>query len=92
MPSVVVSLPAPLRNAAGGLGELAAEGETVAAVLASLRAAHPAVGRLFLEEGGEPRRGVSLLLNGEDVRALAGTGTRLAPGDRLAVVLFLSGG
>jgi molybdopterin converting factor small subunit len=92
MPSILVKLPAPLHRAAGGVGELAAEGETVALALASLRDGHPAVARLFLEECNEPRRGVSLFLNGSDLRSFGGLGTPLKPGDRLAVVLLVSGG
>lgn len=92
MPSVVVALPAPLHRAAGGLGELTAEGDTVAAALASLRIGHPVVARLFLRESGEARRGVSLFLNGSDLRALGGLDTPLKEGDRLAVVLLISGG
>ena len=92
MPTILVTLPAPLYRAAGGVGELAAEGETVALALASLRGGHPAVARLFLEEGNEPRRGVSLFLNGSDLRTLDGLGTPLKPGDRLAVVLLMAGG
>lgn len=92
MPTILVTLPTPLQLAAGGVGELVAEGETVAVALASVRAGHPAVARLFLNESNEPRRGVSLFLNGSDLRSLAGLGTPLKPADRLAVVLLVSGG
>lgn len=90
--SVVVSLPAPLHRAAGGQGEVLVEGDTVAAALASLRERHPVAARLFLGGAGEPRRGVSLLLNGIDVRSLARLQTPLQPGDRLEVVLLIAGG
>ena len=92
MPTILVTLPAPFHRAAGGVGELAAEGDTVALALTSLRAGHPAVARLFLDEDDAPRRGVSLFLNGSDLRALGGLGTPLQPGDRLAVVLLMAGG
>lgn len=92
MPTILVTLPAPLLRAAGGIGELAAEGETVALALASLRGSHPAVVRLFLGENDEPRRGVSLFLNGRDLRTLGGLGTPLQPEDRLAIVLLMAGG
>ncbi len=92
MPSILVTLPAPLHRAAGGVGELVAEGETLALALAALRASRPAVTRLFLEEGNAPRRGVSLFLNGRDVRTLEGLDTPLQPGDRLSVVLLMAGG
>ena len=92
MASLLVLLPAPLHRAAGGVGELEAEGETVGAALASLLERHPVVARLFLAEGGVPRRGVGLFLNGHDVRALRQLETPVAPGDRLAVVLLMAGG
>lgn len=92
MPSILVTLPAPLHRAAGGLGELTADGDTVAAALASLRDGHPTVTRLFLKESGEPRRGVGLFLNGSDIRTLQRLDTPLKAGDRLAVVILMSGG
>lgn len=92
MPTVLLTLPTPLHRAAGGVGELAVEGETVALALASLRAGHPALARLFLKEGNEPRRGVSLFLNGRGLRSLDELGTPLKQGDRLAVVLLMAGG
>ncbi len=92
MPTILVTLPAPFHRAAGGVGEVAAEGDTVALALASLRAGHPALARLFLRENDEPRRGVSLFLNGSDLRALGGLGTPLHPEDRLTVVLLMAGG
>lgn len=92
MARVLVVLPAPLHRAASGFGELAAEGETVGAALADLRAAHPVVARLFLAQAGTPRRGVSLFLNGSDVRALRQLDTPLEEGDRLSVVLLMAGG
>lgn len=90
--SVAVSLPAPLHRAAGGSAEVAVEGETVAAALASLRELHPAVARLVLDEANRPRRGVSLFRDGIDLRNLHGLGTRLEAGDRIAVVLLMAGG
>lgn len=92
MASVVVSLPAPLHRAAGGQGEVLVEGDTVATTLASLRERYPAAARLFLGGTGEPRRGVSLFLNGTDVRSLGRLETPVQPGDRLEVVLMLAGG
>lgn len=92
MPSVAISLPAPLHRAAGGSGEVAVEGGTLAAALASLRERHPAVARLVLDEANRPRRGVSLVRDGVDLRTLDGPGTRLEAGDRITVVLLMAGG
>jgi sulfur-carrier protein len=92
VPSIVVTIPTPLHRAAGGRGELVAEGETVADALAALRRDHPAVARLFLKETCEPRGAVRLALNGSDVKVLQGLATPLNEGDRLAVVLLVAGG
>jgi molybdopterin converting factor small subunit len=92
MPTILVTLPTPLHRAAGGVGELAVEGETVALALASLRQGHPALARLFLSESNEPRRGVSLFLNGCDLRSLGHLDTPVKPADRLDVVLLMAGG
>jgi molybdopterin converting factor small subunit len=92
MPAIHVTLPAPLHRAAGGAGDLAAEGDTVGAALACFRRGYPRAARLFLKEGDEPRPGVSLFLNGSDVRTLRGLDTPLEEGDRLAVVLLMAGG
>ncbi len=92
VPSIVVTLPAPFHRSAGGVGELEVEGETVAGALADLRARRPALARRFLDERNVPRPGVSLFLNGGDLAALAGLATPVAAGDRLAVLLLLSGG
>lgn len=92
MPSVVLTLPAPFIRAAGGQGEIVAEGETVALALASLRTSHPNLVRLFLGENDEPRRGVSLFLNGSDLGSLDRLDTRLKEGDRLSIVLLMAGG
>lgn len=92
MPTVTVALPSPLRRAAGGAGELSAEGGTVAAALASLGGTHPVVARLLLKENGAPRAAVLLALNGVDVRRLDGLQTGLKEGDRLEVLLLVAGG
>jgi len=92
MTTILVTLPTPLHRAAGGVGDLAVEGETVALALASLRHGHPALARLFLRESNEPRRGVGLFLNGCDLRTLDHLDTRVKPGDRLEVVLLMAGG
>ena len=92
MAPLLVVLPAPLHRAAGGAGELVAEGDTVGGALASLHERHPVVARLFLAEGGVPRRGVGLFLNGCDLRTLDQLDTPVKPGDRLEVVLLMAGG
>lgn len=92
MPPIVVTLPSPLRSAAGGTREVTAEGDTVGAALASLRGTHATLAHRILNDLDRPRPGVKLFLNDTDVRALAELNTPLTPGDRLAVVLPLAGG
>ena len=92
MPLIVLEVPSPLRRAAGGTREVAAEGETVAEALASLRGSRPALARLILQDSHAPRPGVSLFLNGTQLEAAGRLEATLAPGDRLAVLLPIAGG
>jgi adenylyltransferase/sulfurtransferase len=89
---VRVRIPTPLRPYAGGRAEVAASGETVAAVLAALVAESPELRRHLMGDDGRLRSFVNLYLNGEDVRARAGLDTGLADGDELAIVPAIAGG
>jgi sulfur-carrier protein adenylyltransferase/sulfurtransferase len=90
--SVVVRIPTPLRPFTGGRSEVPSSGETVAAALDALLAEHPGLRPHLLGEDGRPRSFVNLFLNGEDVRGRSGLDTRLADGDRLAIVPAIAGG
>lgn len=90
--SVVVRIPGPLRELAGGASEVEGTGETVGAVLDDLLGRHPGLHRHFRAENGSLRDHVNVYVNGEDVRWLAGEGTRVGPGDAVTVVPSIAGG
>ena len=90
--SVRVRIPTPLRTLTGGQGDVTADGADVASCLTSLEATYPGIANRILDDGGEVRRFVNLFVNGEDIRFLEGTGTKLKAGDELSIVPAMAGG
>lgn len=90
--TVRIRLPAILRPLAGGRGEVRALGRTVGEVLRALDRAHPGLGDRLVDAGGSPRRYLSLFVNDEDVRHLAGLDTPVHEGDELTIVPAIAGG
>ena len=87
---VKVRVPTPLRRFTGGIDEVAAEGESITAVIEDLETRHPGMRERLLDDKGELRRFVNIYLNGDDIRFLnqlnsQGQGWRRylnRPGDR----------
>ncbi|HUF12545.1 MAG TPA: molybdopterin-synthase adenylyltransferase MoeB [Longimicrobiales bacterium] len=90
--SAVVHLPLALRAEAGGAERIDVDCATVADALASLSARHPTLRRHLFDETGRLRRHVNVFLNDEELRALDGPATRVAPGDRIQIVPSIAGG
>lgn len=92
--AVSVVLPAALRDLAGGrrVIEVAAEGRTVAAALAALRDACPAVHRRVVAEDGSVRPHVNLFVGRDDVRHVAGLETPVPDGAEVVILPSISGG
>lgn len=88
----MVVIPGPLRELAGGAGEVAASGETVGKVLDDVVARHPGLRRHFRTEAGGLREHVNVYLNENDIRWLDGEATPVAPGDAVTVVPSIAGG
>ncbi|HXF57966.1 MAG TPA: MoaD/ThiS family protein [Actinomycetota bacterium] len=84
----VVSLRSPLRELAGGSGELEVEGATVLAVLGRLEEHYPRLMGWVRDEHGRLRDHVAVFVNGE--RAALDEGVR--PTDRIHVLPAISGG
>jgi molybdopterin synthase sulfur carrier subunit len=88
LPVAVVRLRGALRNLAGGAGEHAVAGATVAEVLRALEDAQPALSGWILDERGLIRRHINVFVNGESGRE----DTRVGPDDRVDVLPAISGG
>ncbi len=84
----VVTLRSPLRDLAGGVGEVQASGTTVGEVLRTLEREHPRLVRWVLDEQGGIRRHVQVFRNDER----ADTSTVVRTGDRIHVLPSISGG
>jgi adenylyltransferase/sulfurtransferase len=90
--TVTISIPAPLRDLAGGRSELGASGATVGEVLRQVARAYPRLGDRLLDEAGEVRRYIGVFLGDEEVRALGGMAAAVRDGDRLWLVPAIAGG
>ena len=88
---VIVKIPTVLREAAGGKESLATRGRTVGEVLDHLDSQCAGFRERLCDEEGI-RKAVSIFLNGEDVRFLAGLATPVKDGDELSIVPALAGG
>jgi sulfur-carrier protein len=89
---VTVRIPTQLRNLSGGASEVAVEGDTVAAALAALDAAHPGFGERLHDETGSLRRFVNVFVADEDIRFLDGVKTPLPDGAVVSIVPAVAGG
>ncbi len=90
--TVTVSIPAPLRDLAGGKAELDASGATVGEVLRQVARAYPRLGERLLDDAGQVRRHIGVFLGDEEVREVGGLGAALRDGDRLWLVPAIAGG
>jgi adenylyltransferase/sulfurtransferase len=90
---VRVQLPAPLRECADGMVEVAVHGDTVEAVLERLISSYPRLRRHLYDDAGALRGHVNVYLNEEAVEALhRGSGTPTADGDTVIIVPSVAGG
>jgi molybdopterin synthase sulfur carrier subunit len=89
---VMIQIPDALRPFAGGGSALSVAADTVGAALVALETRHPGLRARLREEGGGLRESVLVLLNGEDIRSLAGEDTPVRSGDKVAIVPAIAGG
>jgi sulfur-carrier protein len=88
---VTVKIPAQLRAATGGEGEIEVEGATVGEALDAVFAAHEGL-RDRITEGGDLRRFVNVYVSGEDIRFQDGLETAIADGAEVTVLPAVAGG
>jgi sulfur-carrier protein len=92
--SVTVLLPGPLREDAGGRGEVdvSLDGGTLGDVLDQLASALPLVERRVRDESGALRRHVNAFVDGEDIRWSGGLATAVRDGSVVHLLPAVSGG
>ena len=92
--SVEVVLPGVLADLAGGTKHLQVDpaGGTLADLLDTLAAAHPALARRIRDEAGAVRRFVNVYVDGDDVRYAGGLGTPVPDGAVVQVLPSVAGG
>jgi molybdopterin converting factor small subunit len=86
-----VRIPPVLRETVGGERELAASGDTVAAVLEDLFARYPSLKDRVTADGSLSPF-VNVYVNGRDVRYGAGLGTAVGPDDQVILLPAMAGG
>ncbi len=89
--AIIVDIPPPLREQAGGLLQVNVTGQTVHEALNSLIEQHPALGPKLFDQG-TLRPHINVLVNDEDIRYLDDLGTAVADGNTLALIPALAGG
>ena len=89
--AVTVKIPAQLRPATGGEGEIEVDGDTVGEALDAVFDKHEGL-RDRITEGGDLRRFVNVYVSGEDIRFQDGLETKLSDGDEVTILPAVAGG
>lgn len=89
--AVVVKIPAQLRPATGGEGEIQVDGGTVGEALDAVFAAHQGL-RERITENGDLRRFVNVYVSGEDIRFRDGLETTIEDGAEVTILPAVAGG
>lgn len=89
--TVTVRIPAQLRAATGGNGELTAEGATVGEVLDRIFTEHGDL-KDRITQDGELRRFVNVYVDGEDIRFSEGLETATESGAEITILPAVAGG
>ena len=90
--SVIVQIPPPLRTLTGGLDKVQAVGGTVSEVISHLDSIYPGMADRIFQGGNGLNRFVSIFVNNEDIRLLAGDQTTVEDGDVVAILPLIAGG
>jgi sulfur-carrier protein len=89
--AVKVKIPAQLRPATGGEGEIEVEAGTVGDALDAVFAKHDGL-RDRITEGGDLRRFVNVYVSGEDIRFQDGLETAISDGAEVTILPAVAGG
>jgi MoaD family protein len=89
--AITVKIPAQLRAATGGEGELSVEGSTVGEALDAVFEQHDGL-RERITQDGDLRRFVNVYVEGEDIRFQDGLATSVSDGDEITILPAVAGG
>ena len=89
---VTITIPAPLRQFAGGQSQIVVEARTAGEALDSLTSTHTALRRHLFNDQNMLRNFVNVYLNDEDIRHASGPATPVKDGDTLMIVPSIAGG
>lgn len=89
--SVTVKIPAQLRAATDGSGEVEVEGSTVGEALDAVFTEYSDL-KSRITEDGTLRRFVNVYVSGEDIRFAEGLDTELSDGDEVTILPAVAGG
>jgi len=90
--SATVRIPTILRTYTAGVGEVTAEGATLAELLESLEGNHPGIRGRILDDGGKLRRFVNVYVGDEDVRFSGGLESPVPDGAKVSIIPAVAGG
>src|SRR6476661_6508892 len=89
---VTITIPAPLRQFAGGQSQIVVEAKTAGEALDSLTSTHSALRRHLFNDQNTLRNFVNVYLNDEDIRHASGPDTPVKDGDTIMIVPSIAGG
>jgi molybdopterin converting factor small subunit len=85
-------IPTPLRKFTGGAGLFNAEAADVAALLHALTTAHPGIRPHLFDDSGALRTFIRIYVGDEEMDALDGVATALAPQEEVSIIPAIAGG
>ena len=91
-PSVIVFVPAPLRQYCGNASELTVSAGTVQQVLGEIERTQPQLYSHVCDETGAIRRHLNVFVNDDNVRDLDGVATKVRREDVVTILPAVSGG
>jgi sulfur-carrier protein len=90
--AIEVRIPTILRSYTGGAKTVEGKGDSLAALIDDLDAAHPGLKNRLVTDGGALHRFVNVYVNDEDVRFTGALQTPLADGDSVTILPAVAGG
>jgi molybdopterin synthase sulfur carrier subunit len=90
--AVEIRLPTVLRQYANGVATVKADGETIGQLLEDLERQFPAMKGQIIGDDGKLHKFVNVYLNDDDIRYLQNLDTKVAPGDKVAILPAVAGG